>query len=457
MTLPRILLISPSVFNEYSGGGVMLTNLFRGWPGDRIAMLHSDQFPADQSVCQRFYQLGPSEVRWMWPFSLVQHRLSHSFHASATGPAPGGTRTSRGRHAPSAPAWRRWGTRLLGEEFPRQVRITPPLRQWLLEFRPQLIYTLLGNLTYLQLVRQVAALLQLPVAVHMMDDWPAVLYRRGLFGAQLRRRMQRELRDLLSGAALRMGICEPMCRAYEARHGLPFLPFQNALDLPAWRAQARPDSRVHAPVRLVYTGSIVPSAQLNSLRDICDAVAALYRSGMPVELTIHSPGSMQPAYRAALERGPSVRLEPAADNDTVASVLTSADLLVLPVNFDTESVRYVRYSMPAKVPAYMISGTPVLVYGPREAASVQYALDEGWGFVVTQRSLTALTEAVQLLATDMHLRESLRQRAQHLAAENHDAAKVRPAFQQALAQASAYAPGPVVPDRTGPSLRVEGP
>ena len=38
---PRILIIGPP-FNNFTGGGITLSNLFKGWPKDRIAVASKD-------------------------------------------------------------------------------------------------------------------------------------------------------------------------------------------------------------------------------------------------------------------------------------------------------------------------------------------------------------------------------------------------------------------------------
>jgi hypothetical protein len=94
-----------------------------------------------------------------------------------------------------------------------------------------------------------------------------------------------------------------------------------------------------------------------------------------------------------------------------------------------------RYSMPTKVPSYLVSGTPCLVYGSPQTAQVQYALDAGWGHVIAQRSLPALKAGLRRIVEDLPLREMLSAAARKASA-NHDAKVVRPAFQNALRQAA---------------------
>src|SRR5207253_6847317 len=114
--------------------------------------------------------------------------------------------------------------------------------------------------------------------------------------------------------------------------------------------------------------------------------------------------------------------------------LQSAAALLLPVNFDDESVDFIRYSMPTKVPAYLASGTPIVVYGPPNVAQIEYASQEGWAHVVTEQDITALSAAMDRILHDDALRDRVSTRALDLARRNHALPVVREAFQNAIAR-----------------------
>ena len=178
-----------------------------------------------------------------------------------------------------------------------------------------------------------------------------------------------------------------MCAAFSQRYGYPFEPYQNCVDVERWRPVLRTDAGVRGePPRVLYFGSVFANAQLASLIDICRSVARLNDAGFPFKLDIASPGWAASAHRHAVAIHPAIRLmEPTQDDAEFFKMLAAADALVLPINYDAESVAFIRYSMPTKVPAYMASGTPILVYGPRGVAQVDYAAREGWGHVVSER------------------------------------------------------------------------
>ena len=434
---PRLLVVTSNNFNLVTGGGIMLTNLFRGWPADRIANLHEDPTPEDHSVCRNFYRLSQEEIHWVWPFSLAEPWRSVEVPAIGSGPASGNRMSALSVDGVEGEAvWLRWMRRVLGDGMPRTARITDRLTRWLETFQPEVLYGFLGSMAQIRLVRELAKALAIPVVVHIMDNWPIVLYRRGLLGPLLRRVVRSEFEEVLRNASVRMGICEDMCGEYSQRYGYSFLAFHNALDMEEWLPHAKRNWRAGSPFIVRYVGSILPDGQRESLREVCEAIAGLRASGASLEMWVHAPKEQATYLHNAGIPFEGIHLEGPPSPDSIARLLAGADLLVLPFNFDARSAEYIRLSMPTKIPAYMASGTPILVYGPPRVAAVRYAQGEGWGCVVSTGGVPALQKTLLQLMADQAVRERLGRRAQELARQRHDAAKVRPAFWDALAAAS---------------------
>jgi hypothetical protein len=85
------------------------------------------------------------------------------------------------------------------------------------------------------------------------------------------------------------------------------------------------------------------------------------------------------------------------------------------------------------VPAYLASGIPILAYGPPNVAQIEYARDERWAHLVTERSVTRLSDAIEHLIKNQLLQAQLGERAMVIARSHHDIAEVRSRFQSALA------------------------
>ncbi len=425
MSHPRVLFLTPAAFNRTTGGGITFGNLFAGWPKDRLATAHNDPVPVTTETCERYYRLGPGEIRRWGPLEWIAPAAG-----GGSSGAPAGSKSSKGflRAAKSL---------VFGEQLPDTGELSPALERWIAEFKPQVLYTILGSNAMMELADAVQKRFQLPLVIHMMDDWPETSYGGGALGFLARGRMQRLLGQLMRRAVLRLGICDAMCEAYAARYGGEFVPFQNAIDGARWAGAETRDAAAKKPAQLVYVGSILPFAQHDSLADCCQAVAQLGREGEAVRLSIYSPALYAAQYRERFTVAPNIELHDAiTDDETFFRVITQADALLLPVNFDAGSVRYIRYSMPTKVPAYLFSGTPILAYGPAEVAQIRYAAERDWALAVTRRGAAPVAAGLRRLLQDTALRARLSQNARRTAFERHDAAQVRAQFQARLARAA---------------------
>lgn len=423
---PRVLFVTPVAFNPFSGGGATFSSLFKNWPKDRLATAHNDPAPPSNDVCERYFKLGPDELDFIPPFNKLRRRarMKGSF-AAKIGPA-----AARSPGRPRAIDFLR--ELIIGDSIPERSRLTPALEHWIADFRPELLYTILGSNGMMALIERIRVRFKLPVVVHIMDDWPSAAHRKGLFAPIERPRMKRLLEHSFATANSCLGISSAMCQAYTQRYGREFIAFQYALDLERWAHVTKRNLDPAMPAMFLYVGSIFRNAQLDSLVDCAQAIAELNHEGFPTGLRIVTSDDNCARYKHLLKLHPNISVEPSgAGDDDFFQSLADADALLLPVNFDEPSVDFIRYSMPTKVPAYLNSGTPILAYGPDETAQIGYAMDKGWALTVSKRSKERLKDAMKSIVTDSALRKALSKAAQRSAA-NHDAHMVRNEFQKLL-------------------------
>lgn len=426
MTFPRVLFVTPAAFNRITGGGITFTNLFTGWPKDALACVHSDPVPTTDEICDHYYQLGSDEIRAWGPLQRLRGQAQTA--------APRETASQPPRRSSLIVAARKL---IFGHGLPEIGRLSPQLEEWIESFKPQVLYTILGGNGMMELVEAIRVRFNLPVVVHIMDDWVEAHNRSGLLGGIERARMIRLVNAAMKTATTRLAICDAMAQAYQTRYGVPFGVFQNTIDVAKWQAVAKTDFAPSTPVRLLYTGSILPFAQTQSLIDCALAVRTLNEQGFAVQLDVHAPAFLLDPIRDRLQTCAQVRLlAPITDDALYFGALAAADILMLPVNFDADTIRYIRFSMPTKVPSYLVAGTPILVYGPPGLAQVEYARAAGWGMVVDTYGIDGLMNAIRTLSTDMTLRQTLSAAARTAAKDNHDATLVRARFQSVLSGAA---------------------
>ena len=382
-------------------------NLFRGWAPDAIAQIHSDLFTkADHTVCTTYYHLPDSSEFSLfrpWKIALLfKQMLCFAI----------GRRDTLGH----------W------------VRLEN-LLSWSRQLAPDVIYARPTNKPtfYWWLPQQLAKCLDIPYATHIMDDWPARYetktgWRNNVFWKPL---LRSSLQSLFEGAVVNLGISNEMCQAYQERYHSSYVPFHNCIEISNW-SHVEKSYDANEEFQLVYLGAVTEDKELQSLVDIRNVVLSLREQGHGVRLLIYSASFWQDTIEKHLAHPPGVTYRGYVEPSDLPRVLSRADLLVLPINFDQRSLTYVGYSLQTKVPQYMASGTPVLLYAPASSPNTRYAARERWGMLVDQPDKAKLKEAIIKLMQEPSLRAKLGQRARALAFREHDAVQVRQRFRKVM-------------------------
>ncbi len=189
-----------------------------------------------------------------------------------------------------------------------------------------------------------------------------------------------------------------------------------------------------SPFRIRYGGRI-GNAIYESLIDLAEAIEEINDSGIPVSFDLYTDVP-ENEFMEKISKFKSTNVYSKLPYEQVPISMAEADLLVIPYDFNSQSVRFIQYSMASKVSEFMASGTPILVYAPEQTAVVKYANSQKWGSVVSQRNKTLLKQMIIQLIQNPDLRESLGRQARALAFQNHDASEVRKSFQRKLALAA---------------------
>ena len=423
---PRVLFITPCAFNQITGGGVTFSNLFKDWPKNKIATITGDAIPVSKNVCDNYYFLTSKDLNYKRPFTFLLQKSNSSGEKRK--------KLNSLKNTKYESIVIRLARRLIGDAgIPDQGFLSADLKNWIQDYQPQIIYTILGSPGYIDIVSKVQDELNIPLVIHLMDEGVTDPRRKGFFGSYLHRLYKHKLTEVLNRSSCRMAICQEMAIEYTKRYRRKFIHFQNTVDISKWKKYQKKEIDIKNTPRLIYAGSILPFSQQRSLKDCCQVIKEINEKGNSIQLDIYTPLELLNVPIDYFEIHPAINVRAIPEDDAAFfSILGKADGLLLPVNFDPKSVHYIRLSMPTKVPAYLSSGTPILVYGPPEVAQVRYALQYGWGLVVTQKNEKQLENAIRRIITNFDLRQSLSETAGKVAGENHDAPKVRIQFQRTL-------------------------
>jgi len=431
---PRVLVVNHDPFNTERNNGMTMSNLFRGWPKDRLAEIYLSGIAPSFEVCSKYWAITE--------YGVLLGTLGRSPKTDLE-PAVGFV------EAPIAIKSKPFLRRTLGQVIRKLDRrlIEPlweiyfrlpattskPMIRWIEEFQPDVIYSMMGTSLMLRLAVIISEKCNVPLVPHFTDDWLTTQYNDCFGSALLRRNMFMWLCRALQRSPIRLAICSAMAKEYSRRYGGVFEPFMNCLD----QINFSHHENCHEPsqpLRFIYIGGLHLN-RWSSLRDIGEELLKLNSEGLPCELLIYTYPYDIESYQEELTLSPVMRICGWVPNEKVPEVIQNADVLVHVESFDLEIRKYTQFSVSTKIPEYMIAGRCIFAYGPQESASVNYIKESGAGVSVGKRDKETLRKMLFQILTDHDARITYAQNARIFALTHHEAEAQRERFRNSLIRA----------------------
>jgi glycosyltransferase involved in cell wall biosynthesis len=433
---PRVLVIDSAFFSRRTNVGIVLSNLFDGWPKHSLAQICYNIGQPDFDVCSRFWRLTKAAVIRASFGSSGCSALAPLDYQS--GP-PGSTMALLNAHDSRSTIERVLGkanaairTPITEALFRLPMALPPPLVKWIEDFSPEAVFSTLGNGLMLQLVCRVAERRQLPVIPYFTDDWIETYYEGALFGGLLKRSMRCWMNRCLERSPLRLVVSRTMADEYHDRYGCDFEIMKYAVkatDLVAMREMSDAE-----PVEMVYTGGLVPD-RWQQLRDIAEALIRLDQNGVPARLSIYTDGASIRDHGNELSYPPIVSVHEWIPYEELQRVFQRADVLVHVESFDNVFRRWTRYSISTKIADYLMSGRCLFAYGPAEGAALCSIEENAAGVVVSRRDKVLLEEKLKEMLLNPAARAACGERARKAAMREHEAVGQAERFRQMICQA----------------------
>ncbi len=428
-TYPKVLIIGET-FHLNSGGGITLSNLFKGWP---IEMLANAVDFRDLRMNKDFanikvYELFESKMI----FKVLSTKHFQSYRSTSI--------SSENNNKISFKSFLKYFlkktiNKLLGytglEYLIFHYKIENNFLDWINAFNPDFIYTQLSSRESIKLITELHDITNIPIAIHIMDDWPSTICSKGLFKNYLKRKINKEFIGLLEKSSIFLSISEYMSEEYLIRYGKSFIPFHNPLDLNIWDNPINKLHKTNKMFNFLHAGRI-GNGITNSLLKIARILQELNDSNIPAYLYIQS-SNIDIQFKNKILKYSCVKINPPAAYKDIPAIIKDADILVLCNDFDKKGKNFLKYSIPTKASEYMISKVPILVFSDYTSAIYKHAKENKWAFLVGEDNDLLLKAAIIELIKNTALRKVLAERAFQYAKLNFDCNVIREKFRNEFA------------------------
>lgn len=268
-------------------------------------------------------------------------------------------------------------------------RLSDDLEEWLDLTRPNIIYSHLGSIHMTHLSLLIADFCQVPLVVHIMDDyivnWPPKknwVLQIPFIKRRLSSINKKLFKKALDYSSMRMVISPSMSQEYHRRYKHAFEIFHNGVlvNQSCEKLQSQKDLKSLSELKVVFLGSILDTTNLEAIMLFVEEIKNWNQNGetrFSITLDIFST-NISKSYNID---DSNVIIKPSIPLEEVNSVLLEYDLLLLPISFSKDTLEFVKYSLPTKLADYLKSGVPILYYGPDNGSIYSFLSENKCAFL----------------------------------------------------------------------------
>jgi Glycosyl transferases group 1 len=205
-----------------------------------------------------------------------------------------------------------------------------------------------------------------------------------------------------------IGPNEFICEEYKRRYGVEPTLVRNPCDAnELGKDSFAPWPAENGKIKLFYAGAIY-HANYDCFRNLIEALNIL--SEYPLELHIFTSQS----HEQLLEQGitsEKIITHSHVPNCEILERQRKADILFLPLAFESPIPEVIRTSAPGKLGEYLASGRPILAHVPVDSFVADYCSSHQCAVIASQNNPTALAQEIKHIIIDGNFRVGIVRRA----------------------------------------------
>lgn len=408
--MQKILIITQNKFHKYTGGGVLLSNLFHKVPKENIYILHRDGLKVNEEPLNSKYiawhNLRPNLLSF---FTILLIYIKNLIIKR----------------------------KLLSLDVLKKIlletsyfEVSNKTFNSIKKFNPTIIYAWASDSFWTESIKRISARLDLPYVIHFMDNQIG-LQKTNEIDKVIQKRFINNMDALVMNAKSIFVISELMSKEYSQRWNKECHVYRGSIDSRDWPKED--NKKISDLKKITYVGS-VEKYQVNSLLDIIKSIEMLNKSDENIELNLYLNHQNKKNLNSLINSD-FVKIHQHPEFKMLRKILINSDILISFYSFNKTAIDYYRLSFPTKIVPFMLSDVPILMYGPKNINPIEYAKKGNWAEIVDEQSIEQLNISIKYILNNEDYRRKISQKARHVAENEHDLEKNSERFLKSLEQA----------------------
>ena len=359
MKYPKVLLLVTDDLSSNSATSITVLSLFSNWPKENISIIHTNKSEFFSEYNSYYLNLeNIYAINLLNSFKLVLSKKATGLEA---GMIPDEAKNLELVSSHLNAIKNGYGS-LFNYNFDHK------LFNFIQDFNPDLLYSILGNNRFLKLSLSISESFKIPIVPHFMDDWVNANYK-GFYNFLPRIIQNLRLKKILKNSLLAMCISEKMTSVYKRRfNNFSFYTYMNCVNIDKNVELKKP---VIDYLKIIYVGGL----HLNRYKTLIyfDGILNdVNKLGKKCKIEIYCPNNDVEMYGKELSLCNNIQLKGFLNKEEVNDILMDADVLLHVESFDRSVFEYIRLSISTKIPQYLAARRPIIGIGPLGIASIDY-------------------------------------------------------------------------------------
>lgn len=411
--LPKILIIGSYTFDGSDATSITLKNLFTGWEKDKIAFLcFASSSQKNQSDYLKFsiskLLFGNFAVSTDSDSLINKVRASRSMVIGVQG-------AIKDRSIKTS-IFNLVHTIVSAHRAIIPYKYTADLETFLEEYKPDIIYSLLGDIRTMQMANKISTKFDIPIIPHFMDDWQNTMYSGNSFLIIPRLILLLNLRKIMGRSTIGLTISQKMADEYSEKFKKNFITLMNCVN----ETTKAPDFKhisYHNAVNFCYSGGLHLDRS-KSLLSICLALQKL-NTNKNFTLSIYSKEMDWLKCGQEFDDFDFVKYMGFIKSEEILEKLIKQDILIHVESFDPKIVKYTRLSISTKIPEYLSMAKPIIAIGPPNIASIEYLASNQCALIFSENNTKNIESKLKTVLNDDNILKSMCENAYILFKNNH--------------------------------------
>ena len=176
-------------------------------------------------------------------------------------------------------------------------------------------------------------------------------------------------------------------KSFDVFHNLAdenYLPLKNKINFTFCESK---------PLKILFIGSLFKTLHKGTINNFCKAIDELNYEGYTINFNLY--GQIVPGSFLSEEfSSPNINHHGTIPLEERFSIMSQNHCFIIPSSFSKSIKNDYRYSIPTKLPELLLSGRPVIIYGPKEMEAYRYCTENDCGNLIDENSISSIKSSL---------------------------------------------------------------